>query len=160
MKLYLIRHAIAADEPRDDDPKRPLTKEGRQKFEQVVEGLDALGVRFDRLFHSPWLRAVQTAELLAPLAKGELHVSPELAEPPGRELLQALERETVAAVGHQPWLTELIALLLSGSVEGGLRYELKKGGVALLEGEPKPGAMVLRGLYSPRLLRLAGRRAS
>ncbi|MFT3837050.1 MAG: histidine phosphatase family protein [Myxococcaceae bacterium] len=103
MKLYLTRHAIAEDEPRDEDHLRPLTEEGREKFEQVVDGLDALGVRVDKLLYSPWLRAVETAELMSKLVAGDTQVCAQLAEPPGRGLLAELKGDPIALVGHQPW---------------------------------------------------------
>jgi phosphohistidine phosphatase len=59
MDLYLIRHAIAEDG--DDDDARPLSAKGAKKFKQAVKGLRALGVRFDRVLHSPRRRAVETA---------------------------------------------------------------------------------------------------
>lgn len=157
MKLYLIRHAIAEDEPRDEDHLRPLTDEGREKFEQAVDGLDALGVRIDKLLYSPWLRAVETAELLSKLVTGETQVCAGLAEAPARAVLAELKGDPVALVGHQPWLTELLALLVHGSTAEGARYELKKGGVAVLEGDPRPGAMVLQQLWAPKVLRKLAR---
>ena len=68
MELTLVRHAIAEDGA--DDAARPLSKRGRQRFEDVVQELDSLGVRFDRILHSPKRRAVETAELLAGLCEG------------------------------------------------------------------------------------------
>ncbi|MEE8408192.1 MAG: histidine phosphatase family protein, partial [Myxococcota bacterium] len=62
MDLYLIRHAIAEERrPGLEDPERQLTDEGKLRFERAVAGLQKLGVRFDRLYHSPWIRAAQTA---------------------------------------------------------------------------------------------------
>ena len=68
MELFLIRHAIAVPGSMLlADADRPLTPKGRKRFSQAVLGLQHLKVRFDRLYHSPWRRAVETAELLAPV---------------------------------------------------------------------------------------------
>ena len=68
MRLYVIRHAIAEDKTPDlNDADRELTKDGRRKMKSVVKGLRELEIMFDRLITSPWRRAAQTTELLAPL---------------------------------------------------------------------------------------------
>lgn len=153
MELYLIRHAIALDaEPGQSDDARPLSEEGIQKFTEVVRGLKRLGVRLDRLYHSPKLRAVQTAELLVPLLDGETEVTPYLATDPSPDLLKSLVGESVGLVGHEPWMSELCAWLLTGRRSGG-HFPFKKGGVAWLEGTPKPGGMKLRGFWAPKVLR-------
>lgn len=153
MKLYLIRHATALEaEPNQADEARPLSEEGVRKFSQVVGGLKRLGVRLDRLYHSPKLRAVQTAALLVPLLEGESEVTPYLAAAPSLELLKILQGSSVALVGHEPWMGELCAWLLTARREG-QAFPFKKGGVALLEGPPEPGQMKLLGFWAPRLLR-------
>lgn len=153
MQLYLIRHAIAEDGlPGQSDDKRPLTAKGIEKFKEVVQGLKQIDTAFDRLYHSPKLRAVQTADLLVPLLNGETIVTPHLAADPGPELLKAITGESVALVGHEPWLSDLCAWLLMGRMDGG-QFPFKKGGVALLQGTPKPSSMKLVGFWSPKVLR-------
>jgi phosphohistidine phosphatase len=156
MRLYLIRHAIAIEAtPGQSDDARPLSSEGIEKFKGVVQGLKRLGVGLDRLYHSPKLRAVQTAELLVPLLDGETEVTPHLAGEPSLELLKTLQGSSVALVGHEPWISDLCAWLMTARREGGA-LPFKKGGVAYLEGTPKPGGMRLLGFWSPRLLRRLG----
>jgi phosphohistidine phosphatase len=153
MQLHLVRHGLAEDAAGGPDEQRALTRKGRERFEREVAALGRVGVRFDRLYHSPMLRAVQTAELLAPLLDGESVVTPLLAEPPGPELLASLQGERVALVGHQPWLGELLSVLLVGTPEHGGAFELRKGAVVWLEGDPVPAGMTLRALHPPALLR-------
>jgi len=156
VKLYLIRHAIALEAaPGQSDDARPLSLEGIEKFKEVVRGLERLKVKFDRLYHSPKLRAVQTAELLVPLLEGETEVTPYLAGEPSPELLKTLQGSSVALVGHEPWMSDLCAWLLTARQEG-RSFPFKKGGVALLEGSPKPGGMKLLGFWPPKLLRRLG----
>lgn len=160
MQLYLIRHAAAADAGERGDAGRPLTPRGRSSFRRVVDGLRALDVRFDLVVHSPLLRAVQTADLCLPLLAGQTEVSTALAEPPSEALLEHLDSEldSIAFVGHEPYLSQLCAWLVTGwqvhdapGRPGAI--EMKKGAVAWLEGEATPGAFVLRGLYGPRVLK-------
>src|SRR5262245_48268662 len=153
MELWLIRHAAAVARSADaDDAIRPLTPKGRKRWRRSVQGLESSGVSFDALYHSPWTRAVEPAELLAPLLKGELVELPELAMAPGAALFERVHGDRVALVGHAPWLDELLSLLVIGSTETGRGLALKKGGVAWLEGEMQPGGMQLVALFPPQVL--------
>ena len=157
MELFVIRHGIAV--PGSillADADRPLTPKGRKRFAEEVLGLQCLQVRFDRLYHSPWRRAVETAELLAPVLDGKAVCSPVLARAPSQELLEALVGERVAVVGHEPWMGELVAWLTTGVPPHGSVFAFKRGGVAWLEGQPQPGHMVLQAFLPPKVLRELG----
>lgn len=157
MELFLVRHAIAA--PRSPmllDAERPLTRQGRERFGQAVAGLQRLGVRLRQVHHSPWLRAVETAALLTPVLKGDLLPTQALARPPAAALLHEIEQTPAALVGHEPWMSELLAWLITGSPAAGARLAFKKGGVAWLEGPLRPGGMVLRAHLPPKVLRALG----
>lgn len=160
-----MRHALALPpegEGEEADDQRPLAPKGVRRFRKVVRGLKALGVELTFLLTSPKRRALETAELLAGLLEGESRVTPHLAEPPGPALLEEIPQEgRVALVGHEPYLSQLLAWLLFGDFLGdqappgaGERFLLKKGGVAWLEGTPRPGGMVLRALLPPRVFRI------
>jgi phosphohistidine phosphatase len=124
-----------------------------------------LGVALDRVYHSPLLRAVETAELLAPLldADAESCVTPELARGPREELWRSIEGERVALVGHEPYVSELLTLLVLGwrvfepSSQHGL-FEFEKGAVARLSGDPEPGSMTLVAFWPPKTLRKLGKK--
>lgn len=150
MDLFLVRHAIAEERrPNLLDADRALTDKGRSRFEAVVQSLGQAGFRFDRVYHSPWLRAVQTAELLAPITDGAMTSAEGLAEPPRPEFFASLEGEQVACVGHEPWMSGTLSWLTTGDPHGSwLRF--KKGGVAWLRGIPHPASMELRALLPPR----------
>lgn len=156
MDLSIVRHALAV--PRGGtlpDPERALTEEGRARFSRSVRGLAAAGFRFERVLHSPWVRAAQTAELMAPLG-GERIETELLARAPGLPLLRLVakhgeEVERVALVGHEPWLSTLVGWLVAG--EKHAIVEMKKGAVARLDGEAEPGGMVLRALLPPKVTR-------
>jgi phosphohistidine phosphatase len=161
MKLLVIRHAIAEElQPGHEDARRSLTPKGRRQWQQAVKGLSRLGVTFDRLYHSPWLRAVETANALGPLVRGETTVTNLLARAPGRPLLDELRAagadHTVGLVGHEPWLSELVSLLALGTTDRSDALLLKKGSVVWLEGEPTERGMQLRAFYPPRALRALG----
>lgn len=163
VELFLFRHAEA--EPRTDDvldERRALTLRGRERFARGVGALERLEIGFDRLYHGPWLRAVQTAEILVPLLDGETVVTPLLAEPPGQALLDSLEGERIAVVGHEPWLSDLLSWLVFGirTFEAGGRsdyLDFGKGAVAWLNGPIAPGSMALRAFLPPKTIRRLAR---
>lgn len=167
MQLLVIRHAIAAlRRAEEDDSIRPLTRKGRRRFGRVVAGLAELGLAPSRVLHSPWTRAAATAELLRPLMEDDeaLEATELLCQPPGPALLGAIAdaqlpspEASLAVVGHEPFLGELIGLLTTGSSATGESLELKKGSVAVLRGSPVSGGMTLCALLPPRVLRELGR---
>ena len=111
MELFLIRHAIAA--PRSltlPDAERPLTRQGRERFAQAVVGMQHLGIRLRQVHHSPWLRAVETAALLAPVLQGDLLPTQALARPPETDLLHEIDQTPAALVGHEPWIERIAGL--------------------------------------------------
>ncbi len=143
MNLYLIRHAIAAtvppEGPEGDDSQRPLTTKGRNKMYRIARGLKELGASIDLILTSPYLRTTQTARVLAKtfeLGKGKIIPSAALA-PAGQvgDLVNDINEKCqgvadIALVGHEPYLSRLTALLLSG--DPSLSITLKKGGVCCL----------------------------
>jgi phosphohistidine phosphatase len=165
MDLYLIRHAIA--EPRDpgrwpDDSLRPLSEHGVELFRTAARGLRRLGVEVEALLASPYARAWQTAEILSeeagwPGPEECTQLRPFSGLSDGVSLVQGRPESSLALVGHQPRLSELASLLLTGSDSS--RLELKKGGVIWLrfDGEPVAGSALLRGSVAPKILRQLGR---
>ncbi len=150
--LYLIRHAIAEERRLDlDDVDRELTDEGRGRFQAIVSALGDVGIRFDRIYHSPWTRAVQTGELLAPISHGPSISTEELATSPELDFFTKLDGNSVACVGHEPWMGEAVSLLAFGDARAA-EIRMKKGGVAWLRGWPGDEVMELRGLWSPKIL--------
>lgn len=161
MHLYVIRHAIAEDAaPGQDDAHRELTPDGEKKARRVIRGLRELDVDFERVLTSPWRRAAQTAALLAPLCDVAPTETELLCQPPRAELLALIAEHnaTTAVVGHEPWLSELVAWLAFGDVRHGDALDLRKAGVVWLEGSAVPGAMTLRAFLPPRILRAVGDR--
>lgn len=145
MLVLLIRHAQAAnqDESRyPDDTLRPLVPKGRKIQRRMARELRKRKLIPDRVFSSPWKRAWQTARIVAEetgLSKGAriachaLAGSPELAALAG-EIGETRADETIVLVGHEPWLSELAALLLAGK-RGGMAIDFAKSGVLGVEAE-------------------------
>ncbi|MBC8451417.1 MAG: histidine phosphatase family protein [Planctomycetes bacterium] len=152
MNLLLVRHAIATPRtPERPDSLRPLTEAGRERFRRCVRGLERLGVRLDLILHSPWQRAKETALELARLTESQPRPTALLASEVNLELFDLIHgHDSVAMVGHEPWLSDLaIECLCPGS---SLHFDLKKGSVLWLRGEARPGHMELVALLPPKVL--------
>src|ERR1044071_8278792 len=140
MNLYIVRHAIAVERGTpgyEEDGQRPLTEAGRRKMKKIVKGLSQLDLDLDLILSSPYVRARDTAKILAGefKLKGNVALSDNLI-PPGNfeklieEIHQKYNVNNLALVGHEPMLSSLVSWLTTGNTD--LRLTLKKGGVAFL----------------------------
>ncbi len=166
MELYIVRHGIAVD--REDpkcpaDPERFLTNEGMEKTRQVAKGVAAVATIPDLMLSSPYLRAMQTAELFAEaleypkqkIARSELLLPGAESLQLFRELAKNKDLSTIFVFGHAPHLDDVIATAVGTNHHVS---SLKKAGVALVELKrlvPPSGELVW--LATPKLLRKAGK---
>ncbi|HXY30230.1 MAG TPA: phosphohistidine phosphatase SixA [Gemmatimonadaceae bacterium] len=167
MLLLVIRHAIAADQAEfartgKTDDQRPLTNEGREKMRTAARGLREIIPTIDLLASSPYVRAFQTAEIVAQ-AYGSVEIQrTEALVPTSRPaaLIEFLRGEgnpeTAAVVGHEPHLSSVVSWLLTGRASPVL--ELKKGAACLVsfDAEPRGGGGILRWSLAPAHLRRLG----
>ncbi len=137
MRIYLVRHAESVDRvPGMPDSARCLSARGRVSFRETARRFRETGALPTRIFTSPLVRAVQTAEILSEALRfeGEVAVAPQLAPGFDMEGLIAVldgfpaERE-IAFVGHEPDLGDILTRLLS--LPGG--YAMRKGSIAALD---------------------------
>src|SRR5512142_1779052 len=112
MELILWRHAEAAEGTPDDS--RPLTEKGRRQAERMAHFLSQHLPPKTRILVSPALRAQQTASALSPqfitVPDIGVHATPKTAMAAAD---WPMGNGSVLLVGHQPWLGELAATLLT-----------------------------------------------
>src|SRR5215472_15108102 len=133
MDLFVVRHAATVGGRAGlTKAERGLSHRGREDAAAVARGLDRLGVRLDRLVHSPWRRAVETAEALTLLLDGETLVDADLLRGPSPALLSRFDGRRVAVVGHRPNLGQLVSMLVLGGPDAGERFSIKRSGVMWL----------------------------
>jgi len=143
MNLYIVRHAIAVQRGTpgdDDDSQRPLTDDGRKKMKKIVKGLHQLDIQLNTILSSPYVRARDTAKILASefKLKNQLSFSDNLI-PPGNfealidEIQNKYDVENIALVGHEPMLSQLISWLTTGNTDMNINF--KKGGVCYLSAD-------------------------
>jgi phosphohistidine phosphatase len=159
VNLYLVRHAIAAErgEEYPDDGKRPLTVRGVKRFRRIAKRLAEMGMRVDLILSSPFVRARQTADILAQALPGHPPIVETDALLPGAtfsELSAVLgdhaQATAIAMTGHQPSIGAFAARLAGCRGE----FDMRKGGVCRIDVErlPATGPGALRWLATPKLL--------
>lgn len=163
MLLYVIRHGIAIDREDPDCPpeaQRYLTPEGVTRTREAARGLSKIAAKPDILLTSPFVRALQTAEIVAAafrLPNTSIRKTRAL-EPSAnpRAIFQEIAKlhgKDVACFGHAPHLDEMIAAAIGAKTA----TELKKAGAACLEMRsltPPRGALAW--LLTAKMLRKLG----
>ena len=172
MNLYLLRHGIAVDPSVPDfakDAERPLTPKGKRRLLQIAKAMAALKISFDVILSSPYVRAAQTAEMVAKSLKcrKRLKFTDDLT-PDGnpKQLIQLLndlkpQPKSVLLVGHEPYLSQFIALLTAGNTN--MEIDLRKGSLCKLETESLGygRCATLVSLLAPRhMVLMTGRRTA
>jgi len=161
MEIYFVRHgpAVQLSEEECPDADRPLSDEGKIKVRKAAKGLRNFADRFDKIYHSPLLRAVQTAEIMAEeLECTEMTEETKLALPGAKPkallnfigLFPSLNRLMI--VGHEPSLSIMASYLL-GSERSVV--EFKKGAICRIDAGPEQafGSGRLIWHLTPKMLR-------
>ncbi|MBI5891351.1 MAG: histidine phosphatase family protein [Nitrosomonadales bacterium] len=125
MELILWRHAEA--EEGTPDAMRPLTEKGRRQAERMAHFISGRLPPNTRILVSPALRAQQTAAALS----GHFITAPNIGihATPQTAVATAgwpMAGGAVMLVGHQPWMGELAAFLMTGHAD---YWSIKKGAV-------------------------------
>jgi phosphohistidine phosphatase len=150
MELILWRHAEA--EEGTPDIARALTAKGRRQAEHMAHFISGRLPPNTRILVSPAVRAQQTAAALT----SHFITAPNLSvnATPQAALATAgwpMAGGAVLLVGHQPWMGELAAQLMTGHAD---YWSIKKGAVWWFSRREREGDFqtVLRLAISPELL--------
>ncbi|MBK8478083.1 MAG: phosphohistidine phosphatase SixA [Opitutaceae bacterium] len=153
MKLYLVRHTHAVSDA--ENPVRPLSPKGREValgMGRWLRGNAAADIT--EVWHSPLVRARETAELLVEGARLKVRLREAAGLLPEDEvsaMATALGRhgDSLVIVGHEPHLGLLAGRLLGIEVGG---VDFKKGAVLCLERILRGAPWTLLWHVSPRLV--------
>jgi len=163
--LYLMRHGIAIDREHPDCPpeaERYLTAKGIERTRSAAYGLHELGIKPTALLTSPYVRAVQTAEIVCEVLdldpkrlRATDALKPETKPSRLAEELSLSAGEDAMCFGHAPQLDDFIAFALRAPAPF---TQLRKAGVACLEVDGfSPFRATLDWMATAKLLRcLAG----
>lgn len=167
IEAIIVRHADAggADPAKyPDDTLRPLSEDGRADMLKIARGMNRLGLEFDAIVDSGYVRARQTSECICKaydIDPSKIRTMKSLgadADPveTAAELRKLRGIKSIALVGHQPHLGRLIGYLVVLNSE--LELDLKKGGVCRLDVKNwEPGAGTLTAVLPPKVLRKLGK---
>lgn len=146
MNLYFLRHGIASNPGEDGLPKnlpdseRPLSTKGKQRLGDVAWAMRKMELDFDAIISSPWLRARQSAEMVAEALEARrkiIHSEHLAGDGNPRALIEQIKGlhspQNILLAGHEPYLSRLIALLTTGGTTA--LIDMRKGGLARLEVE-------------------------
>jgi phosphohistidine phosphatase len=154
MNIYLVQHGKPV--AKEQDPKRPLSAQGRLDVERLAVFLRKAGVQVESVFHSKKLRARLTAQILAS------HLNP----PKGiqeREGLSPLDDVTgisaeirqrqgdLMIVGHLPHLAKLTSLLTTGR-ETDRVADFQQGGVVCLRPKEEKSDWAIAWMMVPEIM--------
>ena len=165
MQLLVIRHAIAEDREDfaatgRDDSERPLTRIGKRRMRRNARGLARIAPAITKVATSPYVRAMETARIVADEFGVQDDIvtvdalTPDHMSEALLPFLSALPPDAnVAIVGHEPHLGRLVTWLMASASESHVMF--KKGGVALLDlgVRPSAGSAILQWVLTPGQLR-------
>lgn len=158
MELYLFRHGIAEDAVGGrPDSSRALTDQGREKTAAVVKMARKAGTMPTLIGSSPYVRAMQTAEIAArefgwrgEIAKFASLVPHGAPEAVWNDVRALRGEDAVLLAGHEPLMGHLAAYLLDAP---GLRLDVKKSTMIRIDFASLGAAPrgVLRWMLVPKL---------
>lgn len=141
MNLYLVRHADAEKtQPGKGDKDRELTREGKDIIQKTADKWVSFIKNPDFICTSPYIRAVETAEIIAESFEFEKEIIKDKALSSGGytkdliTLVNSLGGEDILVVGHQPDLSEHVSNLISSK---GALIEFKKAAIAKISFKDK-----------------------
>ncbi len=141
MELYFLRHAIAAEPGTiavSHDSERPLTEEGIKKMEESAKGMRRMGLSWNHVLSSPYLRASDTAKIVVKAVDFKDKITFSDALIPSADfkgffklLKQFKPDEKILFVGHMPSIGEFVSMLIFGQTLQMMDY--KKGGLCRVD---------------------------
>jgi phosphohistidine phosphatase len=135
MHIYFLRHGDASSNSQYSDSDRPLTDLGVRQAKHVGTLLQRMNAPIDVAISSPLKRAQETASIVLSTHENNLTTFSNLlingSDP--QQLFHHLDKlrtSSVLLIGHEPYLSEVISLLIGGRKNG--EIEMRKCSLALV----------------------------
>ena len=150
MQVHLLRHGTAEDiKPGGSDAERKLTAAGRDEVRGAAECARRARVAPTLILTSPYVRAVETAEIAAEVLKyaGGI-VRTDALIPSGspqqvwNEIRSRRDEMQILLAGHEPLLSQLASYLLNSPA---LQIEMRKAALVRIDLDrfaPDPGGIL------------------
>ncbi|MDD9876953.1 MAG: phosphohistidine phosphatase SixA [Magnetovibrio sp.] len=155
MHLYLVQHGLA--KPKDEDPERPLSDQGRTDVGRMAAFLARTRPAIGRVIHSGKLRAAQTALIFAEtIGPGRIveQAAEGLAPKDSTDLVAAAIdgwTDDTMIVGHLPHLGRLVGRLVVGD-EDETVVHFQPGTVVCVERGENGGGWTVTWAVRPELM--------
>lgn len=133
MRLYFLRHGEAEDMSSGvSDHERQLTAKGVERIQTAAQVMSSLHIKPTRIYASPRVRALQTAEIVAKALDRKVEVTEAVNYSFNVTAVESLiagqtENDEVMFVGHEPSLSKVIDQLTGGNIA------MKRGGLARVD---------------------------
>ncbi|WP_457677646.1 SixA phosphatase family protein [Thermovibrio sp.] len=151
-RVFIVRHAKALkrQEWKEDDCKRPLTKEGEKEFEEFINWLKPTFPKRVKIISSPCERALKTAEILAKELNAKVKVDERLkpdAEPEDYKGVIKDNRGNLILVSHEP---DISLFLNSITCLSPSKVAVKKGSVIEIRKKGRKEEWELYSIFNPK----------
>jgi phosphohistidine phosphatase len=131
MQVHLLRHGTAEDiEPGGSDVERRLTAAGRDEIRRTAECARRARVAPTLILSSPYVRAVETAEIAAEvlgyrraILRTELLIPSASPQRVWNEIRSRQDETQILLAAHEPLLSQLASYLLNSPA---LQIEMRK----------------------------------
>ena len=152
MALYLVQHGLAL--PKETDPAKGLSEEGRAQTEKIAEVARGYGVRVSGILHSGKTRAQQTATIFERYLKppGGLRQQAGLAP---LDDAAALARQLdltadLMLVSHLPLMERLTAYLIIGHTTPTV-FKFQNSGIVCVDTVPRESGAIVKWTLMPNI---------
>jgi phosphohistidine phosphatase len=152
MVVYLVQHGRSF--PKEVDPARGLTDQGRAEVERVASKTSKIGISVALIIHSGKTRALKTAEIFAerltpgsqPIMEPGLNPHDDVAA--FAATLPA--RDNLMVVGHLPFMERLVSHLIT-TTPGKPVIRFRNAGIVCLEYDGMENTWAIRWALTPEI---------
>ncbi len=151
MTLFLVQHG--KNLPKEQDPEKGLSPEGKKAVEQIAGELKSYGVTVNEIWHSGLKRARETAEIfgayigkrIEPISKNGLAPLDDVT------MFDPEPEENIMIVGHLPFMEKFVSYLITGSPEHSPVVKFQNGGIVALDKNNETASWFIKWTLFPNI---------
>jgi phosphohistidine phosphatase len=152
MALFLVQHGQSL--PKEIDPERSLSDEGRYTVERIAKVAADYKVTVSLIKHSGKIRAKQTADILASFLKPDQGVQETAGLSPNDDVGAVAETigvdENMMLVGHLPFMERIVSYLITGSPNTKV-FKFQHGGIVCMDKDADKGSWHIKWTLMPEI---------
>jgi len=152
MALFLVQHGKSL--PKDEDPKKGLSKEGISETKRIAEVAKGYNIHVSGITHSGKTRARQTAEIIASVLEPEEGIQESSGLNPMDDVTAFADKIDSTAncmlVGHLPFMEKMTSYLITGSIEKPV-FKFQNSGIVCLDKYPTTPFWMIKWALVPNI---------